>query len=83
MEIIQSRARLELVSLDLAHLKKSKGRYEDILVIVGHFTSFPLAYATTNNSARTTANKLYNDFITQFGFPARILHEHGGEFENK
>ena len=38
---------------------------------------------TENKSARTAAGKLYNDFILRFGFPARILHDQGGEFVNK
>ena len=34
-------------------------------------------------SSTTAADRLYNDFVLRLGFPSKILHDQGREFENK
>ena len=72
---------LELVCMDYLTLEQSKGGFQHILVITDHFTRFAQAIPTRNMTAKTTADALFNSFITYYGMPTRIHSDRGAQFE--
>lgn len=72
----------EIVSIDYCKLDRGSG-FEYILVVIDHFTRFAQAYPTRSNKGPAAANKLFNQFILQFGHPTRIHHDQGKEFNSK
>ena len=80
---ITSTSPMEIVCLDYLSLERSKGGFENILVITDHFSRYAQAIPTRNQTAKTTARVLFENFILHYGFPARIHSDQGQNFESK
>ena len=80
---ITSSTPMEVVCLDYLSLEKSKGGFEDILVITDHFSRYAQAIPTRNQTAKTMARALFDNFIVHYGFPARIHSDQCQNFESK
>ena len=78
----QSNQPMELICIDYLVVEPSKG-YENILVITDHFSKYSLAYPTRNQSAKTTARILFDQFIVHYGVPAKLHSDQGRNFESK
>jgi transposase InsO family protein len=74
---------LELVCMDFLTLEPSKGGIQNVLVITDHFTKFAVAVPTRNQTARTTADALFNHFIIPYGLPKKIHSDQGANFSSK
>ena len=64
--------------------KDSKGDKKkpiNVLVVTDHFTRFSQAYVTNNQKAKTVAETLWEKYLSQYGWPEKILTDQGGSFE--
>ena len=79
---------MELVHVDYVGMEvtvstQEKPVVKNVLVIVDHFTRYVQAYVTRNQTARTTARVLYNEYFSVFGFPQRLMSDQGTGFTSK
>ena len=79
---ITSSSPMEIVCVNYLSLERSKGGVENILVITDHFSRYAKAIPTRNQTAKTTARVLFDNFIVHYGFPARIHSDQGQNFES-
>ncbi|KAL8603353.1 hypothetical protein ACOMHN_039716 [Nucella lapillus] len=82
MQTITTTCPLELLSIDFLTIEV-KGMKQNILVVMDHFTKFAQAFLTKDQTARTVARTLWNEFFLIYGFPSRIHSDQGRDFESK
>uniref|UniRef100_A0A7M5XKR7 Integrase catalytic domain-containing protein n=1 Tax=Clytia hemisphaerica TaxID=252671 RepID=A0A7M5XKR7_9CNID len=56
---------------------------EYLLVVTDHFSRFSQTFATKNKTGKSAAERIFNEFVINYGFPDRIHHDQGKEFNNK
>uniref|UniRef100_A0A8C9Z8Y8 Gypsy retrotransposon integrase-like protein 1 n=1 Tax=Sander lucioperca TaxID=283035 RepID=A0A8C9Z8Y8_SANLU len=63
---------LELVSIDFWSAEDSANKSLDVLVVTDHFTKMTHAFLCPNQSAKSVAHQLWNNYFCVYGFP-RLL----------
>ena len=74
---------IELVCIDDLSLERSKGDFENILVITDHFSRYAQAIPTRNQTATTTVKAHYDNFFLHCAFPLKLHSDKGTDFESK
>ena len=60
---------VDYVGMEVTVATQEKPVVKNVLVVVDHFTRYVQAFVTRNQTARTTARVLYNEYFSVFGFP--------------
>ena len=74
---------MELVHMDYLTIEATEGGKDvHILVITNHFTRYAQAIVTSSQTAKCTAQNLWDKFIVHYGLPEKILTDQGRNFES-
>ena len=83
MENVDATYPMELVHMDYLTIKANEGGKDvHILVITDHFTRYVQAIFTSLQTAKCTAQNLWDKFIVHYGLPEEILTDQGCNFES-
>ena len=82
---IKAFAPLELVHVDFTSIETTMElnqppSMKNVLVITDHFMRYSMAFVTKDQKAKTVARILYEQFISIFGTPAKLLSDRGANF---
>ena len=74
---------MEMVHMDYLMIEANEdGKDGHILVITDHFTWYAQAIVTSSQTAKCTAQNLWDKFIVHYGLPEKILTDQGHNFES-
>ena len=85
---IRAYAPLELMHIDFMsietdmELNKPPG-VKNVLIITNHFTRYAMTFVTKDQTAKTVARALYEQFIAVFGAPAKLLSDREANFTSR
>ena len=83
MENVDATYPMELVHMDYLTIEATEGGKDiHILVITDHFTRYAQAIVTSLQTAKCTAQNLWDKFIVHYGLPKKILTDQGHNFES-
>ena len=73
MENVDATYPMELVLLDYVTIEANEGGKDvHILVITDHFTRYAQAIVTSSQTAKCTAQNLWDKFIVHYGLPEKV-----------
>ena len=71
---------LELVHMDFLKIGGKDDKNTNVLVIMDHFTRYAQAYVTGNQQATTITRVFIDNFVTNYGWPTKILTDQAQDF---
>ena len=83
MENVDATYPMELVHMDYLTIEANEGGKDvHILVITDHFPWYAQAFVTSSQTAKFTAQNLWDKCIVHYGLPEKILTDQGCNFES-
>ena len=75
---------LELIHVDYLTIESGKANQDiNVLVVTDHFMHYSQAFITPSQTARVTAQTLWEKYFVYYGFPEMIISDQGRNFESK